>query len=65
MGNLDKAIQHNSDAVRLKPDFGLAHNNLAVAYFQNKDLKKALIHAQEALTLGYQVHPEFLKQLHQ
>jgi hypothetical protein len=41
----------------------MAHNNLAVSYFQNHEIEKAKIHAHKAISLGYDVHPEFLKQL--
>ena len=45
------------------PTFGLGHNNLAVAYYQNGEHDKAIEHADKAKELGFEVHPDFLKEL--
>ena len=63
LGDIDKSIEHNTRAVEIKPDFGMAHNNLAVALFHSGNLEAAGKHAKEALSLGYSVHPDFLKQI--
>jgi Tfp pilus assembly protein PilF len=61
LGNIDKSIEHNKQAIRIKPDFGMAHNNLAVALHHNGDGEGAREQARKALDLGYEVNPEFLK----
>jgi Flp pilus assembly protein TadD len=63
MGQFEKAVEHNSRAVALKPDFGMAHNNLAVAFFYAGNAEHARDHAKKALDLGYEVNPAFLEQI--
>ena len=63
LGKIDKSIEHNTRATQIKPDFGMAHNNLAVALHQNGDDDGARKHAQEAINLGYPVPREFLTEI--
>ena len=42
------------------PDFGLGHNNLAVAYYNDENYDKAIEHLDIAASLGFQAHPDFL-----
>ncbi|MBW1851955.1 MAG: tetratricopeptide repeat protein, partial [Deltaproteobacteria bacterium] len=37
--------------------------NLASAYYNNGDYKKAIEHFDKAVELGFEPHPEFLKVL--
>jgi Tfp pilus assembly protein PilF len=63
LGEVDKSIEHNSKAVEISPEFAMAHNNLAVGYYHKGDLDSARKHVQEAMRLGYTVHPGFRKEL--
>jgi tetratricopeptide (TPR) repeat protein len=60
---IDKSVDHFTKAVEIDPTFGMAHNNLATAAFQKGDVERAKKHAREALSLGYEVHPDFLEKL--
>ncbi len=62
-GDFDKAIETNLSLLKLAPTFGLGHNNLAVAYYQKGEHDKAIEHADKAKELGFEVHPDFLKEL--
>jgi tetratricopeptide (TPR) repeat protein len=62
-GNLDKAIETNLRLLNLAPTFGLGHNNLAVAYSHKGEHAKAIEHVDKAKALGFEVHPDFLKEL--
>jgi tetratricopeptide (TPR) repeat protein/membrane associated rhomboid family serine protease len=59
----DQAISDFNNAIELKPKLAMAHNNRGLAYFYKKEYEKAWDDVQKAQNLGYQVHPEFLKQL--
>ena len=50
-GNLDEAIVHYSEAVRLKPGFAQAHYNLGRAFAAQNRLDEAIVHFSEALRL--------------
>jgi tetratricopeptide (TPR) repeat protein len=62
-GDFDKAIETNLKLLNLAPTFGLGHNNLAVAYYQKGDFDRAVEHVDKAKELGFEVHPDFLKEL--
>ncbi|RLC12410.1 MAG: hypothetical protein DRH43_01695 [Deltaproteobacteria bacterium] len=62
-GQLDDCIAAAKKALELAPTFAVAHNNLALAYFEKKAYKKAVEHCDKALAYGFDVKPEFLKQL--
>jgi hypothetical protein len=47
----------------LDATFAVAHNNLALAYFEKKDYKKAVEHCDAAQKNGFEVEPKFLKDL--
>ena len=42
---------------------GVARNNLAVAYLENKEYDKAIVHCDEAVSLGFEVAPALLDEL--
>jgi Tfp pilus assembly protein PilF len=50
-GNLKEAIDHLSEALRLKPDYTEAHNNLGMAFFQQGNLDQAENHFSTALRI--------------
>ena len=58
-----KPIETNLKLLNLAPTFGLGHNNLAVAYYHKGEHDKAIEHADKAKELGFEVHPDFLKEL--
>lgn len=60
-GLLDEAIAANLEAVKIQPEFPIAHNNLAVAYLEKKEYEKALFHCDKAESLGFMV-AEAMKQ---
>ena len=57
------AIATGKKLVALAPTFGLAHNNLAFAYYSNGEYNKAVEHIDKAIELGFEVPPEFLKKV--
>ena len=60
---MDKAIETGLKMVEMAPDFALGQNNLAFAYYSQGEYEKAIEHLDKAVSLGFQVHPEFLKKL--
>jgi tetratricopeptide (TPR) repeat protein len=48
---LDEAVTHYREALRLRPDFAAAHNNLANALAQQGNHQDAVAHYREALRL--------------
>jgi Flp pilus assembly protein TadD len=61
--NDDKALEAAKQAVKLEPDFPMAQNNLAVAFYYNGDFTAARKHADKAIALGYDVDQRFLDAL--
>ena len=62
-GLLEEAIEANKEAVKIQPDFPIAHNNLAVAYLELNDYKKACEHCDKAVDSGYDVPKELIAEL--
>jgi Flp pilus assembly protein TadD len=50
-GRAPDAIAHLEEALRLRPDFAEAHNNLAVLYAGSGRLSDAISHLETALKL--------------
>jgi tetratricopeptide (TPR) repeat protein len=50
-GRLQEAIEHYEQALRLKPDYVEAHNNLGAALANAGRLQEAIEHYQQALRL--------------
>jgi protein O-mannosyl-transferase len=50
-GRLDEAIQHYSEAVRIRPGYAEAHNNLGLALARQGRIEEAIPHYTEALRL--------------
>jgi tetratricopeptide (TPR) repeat protein len=61
--NDEKALEAAQQAVKLEPDFPMAHNNLAVAFYYNGEFKAARKHIEKAVALGYDVDQRFLDAL--
>ena len=63
LGDDAKALEAAKEAVSLEPDFPVAVNNLAVAYYYNDDFQAAKTHADKAAKLGYAVDQRFIEAL--
>ena len=62
-GQYDKAISDFTKAIEINPGFDGAYNNRGVAYYCKGEYDKAWEDVYKAQSLGYQVHPGFLKAL--
>jgi tetratricopeptide (TPR) repeat protein len=47
-GQVKESIEANLKALKLSPDFAVAHNNLAIAYLEDGQPALALEHADKA-----------------
>jgi tetratricopeptide (TPR) repeat protein len=63
IGRYESSIALLEKVVSVNPRIALAHNNLGVAYYYNKNYKLAVLHCDEAIRLGYVVKPFFLERL--
>ena len=59
LGKKKEAIVLYKQVLTFGPDYSLAHNNLAVVYFKEKQYAFAIKHYNRALKLGYNVEPKF------
>jgi tetratricopeptide (TPR) repeat protein len=50
-GSVDEALRAYQQALELRPDYALAHNNLGAILFQRGELDQAGIHLREAVRL--------------
>jgi protein O-GlcNAc transferase len=57
-GALDEAQREYEAAVKVRPKFGEAHNNLAVVYMLQGKLTDAEAHVKEAEKSGFHVNPQ-------
>jgi tetratricopeptide (TPR) repeat protein len=64
-GEVDKSIEAGLKAIKLAPDFAVAHNNLAIAYLEKGETEKAVEHCDRAVDLGYEVAPEIRREIDQ
>ena len=62
-GLVTEGIKANLEAIKVQPEFPVAHNNLAVAYLQMGEFDKAIIHCDTAEKLGYAVASKLKKEL--
>lgn len=62
-GMLNEALEQFNKAIGLNPEYGEAHNNLAVVYFLKKEYKDAWRHLKIAQKLHAQVNPKFVEEL--
>jgi tetratricopeptide (TPR) repeat protein len=62
-GEVDQSIEACEKALKVEPDFPIAHNNLAIAYMEKGEFAKAILHADRAVELGYEVAPQILEEL--
>ncbi len=62
-GLIPEGIKANLQAIQIQPEFPVAHNNLAVAYLENKEFDKAVEHCDKAEKFGFEVAPELKDEL--
>ena len=62
-GLFEEGIKANLQALSVEPKFPIAHNNLAVAYLELKDYKRAIEHCDIAVDLGFEVIPALINEL--
>lgn len=55
-----EAIEAYKKILEIEPNLAAAHNNLAVAYYYDRQYDLAVKHIEIAQQLGYKVSPEFL-----
>jgi tetratricopeptide (TPR) repeat protein len=62
-GLYEEGIQANLEAVKIQPEFPIAHNNLAVGYLERGEYQKAIVHCDKARELGYDVASDLMEEL--
>jgi tetratricopeptide (TPR) repeat protein len=62
-GLVAEGIKANLEAVKVQPEFPVAHNNLAVAYLETEEFEKAVMHCDKAEELGFEVAKELKAEL--
>ena len=63
--SMAEAIEVGEELVKAAPDFSLANNNMAVAYYSNEEFDRALEYMDKAISQGFEVHPQFKEILEQ
>ena len=64
-GLVDKSIEINLKALEIDANFPIAHNNLAICYLEKEEFDLAVEHCDKAVSMGYDVAPEILKEIAQ
>ena len=62
-GLVNEAIEAELEAIKIHPDFPIAHSNLVIAYLEKKDYEKARLHCNKAEELGYEISKELKEEL--
>ena len=62
-GLFEEGVKANLQALSVEPKFPIAHNNLAVAYLELKEYKRAIEHCDIAVDLGFEVIQGLLDEL--
>ncbi len=62
-GLVAEGIKANLEAVKIQPEFPVAHNNLAVAYLESEQFDKAIVHCDKAEEFGFEVAKELKNEL--
>jgi len=62
-GRLNRAISEYERALVIKPDYAMAHSNLALTYYLKENYRLAIIHCDIAVRLEGSVKPELLELL--
>jgi len=51
IGQIDKSIEHSTEALQISPQYDTAHYNLAMGYYSKGDFQKAIEHWRKTLQL--------------
>ncbi len=62
-GLVPEGIKANLEAIKIQPEFPVAHNNLAVAYLETGEFDKAIVHCDKAEEFGFEVARELKDEL--
>ena len=62
-GSIDDAERSYREALRLRPKYGEAHNNLAVICIKRGDYDEAYSHVEAAQKAGFRVHPRLVSDI--
>jgi tetratricopeptide (TPR) repeat protein len=61
IGEFEDAFKHYKEAIRINPEFGRAHSNLAMLYYGIKSGKETIHHLSIAVELFKQTGDEFME----
>jgi len=59
-GSVDEAEKAYREALKLRPKYGEAHNNLAVICIKRGNYEEAHTHVKAAQKAGFKVHPQLV-----
>jgi Tfp pilus assembly protein PilF len=59
-GSVDDAEKAYREALKLRPKYGEAHNNMAVICIKRGDYEEAYTHVKAAQKAGFKVHPQLV-----
>lgn len=62
-GLVEEGIKANLEALKVQPEFPVAHNNLSVAYLELGQFDKAIEYCDKAIELGFEVAQELKDEL--
>lgn len=62
-GSIDNAERAYHEALKLRPKYGEAHNNLAVICIKRGDYEEAYAHVKAAQKAGFKVHPQLVSDI--
>jgi len=61
IGEMEEAFKHYKEAIRINPEFGRAHSNIAMLYYGIKSGKEAIHHLVKAADIFKQTGDEFME----
>ena len=62
-GSTAEAEKAYREALKLRPKYGEAHNNLAVICLNRGDIEEAYTHVKAAQKAGFKVHPQLVRDI--
>ena len=61
IGEMEEAFKHYKEAIRINPDFGRAHSNIAMLYYGIKSGKEAIHHLARAADIFKETGEDFME----
>ena len=61
IGEMDEAFKHYKEAIRINPDFGRAHSNIAMLYYGLKHGKETIHHLAKAANIFKETGEDFME----